>query len=193
MMKKGIEMEVKDLIEKQARLILGFFRDKGELFEQAVDMISTRLKEGRKILVFGNGGSASQAQHFASELVNKFMKSRRAIPALSLAADSSSLTSIANDRSFEYVFSRQVEALGKAGDIAVALTTSGDSPNILRAVRTAGEKGLLTVGLTGMGGGKVGPLCDILLDIPSRETPRVQEAHLFLLHLLSRMLEERVD
>ncbi len=186
-------MEVKDLIEKQALVILEFFRDKEESFERAVDEISARLKEGQKILVFGNGGSASQAQHFASELVNKFMKSRKGIPALSLATDSSSLTSIANDSSFEYVFSRQVEALGKSGDVVVALTTSGDSPNIRRAVQVAHEKGLFTIGLTGQGGGRVGPFCDILLDIPSRETPRVQEAHLFLLHLMSQKIEERLD
>ncbi len=186
-------MKIKDLIEEQARIMQEFFQRKKKLFEMAVDMISARLKEGRKILVFGNGGSAAQAQHFASELVNKFMISRPAIPALSLATDSSSLTSIANDSSFEFVFSRQVEALGRAGDVALALTTSGDSPNILRAVQVACEKGLLTIVLTGEGGGNVGPLCDILLDIPSRETPRVQEAHLFLLHLLSQRIEEIID
>ncbi len=185
-------MKIRNLIEMQARIIQAFFQEKEELFERAVDMISERLKEGRKILVFGNGGSAAQAQHFASELVNKFLKSRPAIPALSLAIDSSSLTSIANDSSFEYVFSRQMEALGEAGDIAVALTTSGNSPNILRAIQTARKKGLMTLALTGEGGGEIGPFCDILLDIPSQETPRVQEAHLFLLHLLSQMIEERV-
>jgi D-sedoheptulose 7-phosphate isomerase len=185
-------MKVNDLIERQARVIRDFFRDKGELFDQAVDTILSRLEEGRKILVFGNGGSASQAQHFASELVNRFMKTRQPVPALSLAADSSSLTSIANDGSFEFVFSRQVEALGKAGDVAVALTTSGNSPNILKAVQAARDNGLFVLGLTGMGGGKVGPLCDILLDVPSQETPRVQEAHLFLLHLLSQKIEERL-
>ncbi len=186
-------MKVNDLIERHARVIREFFRDKEELFEQAVDAVAARLREGRKILVFGNGGSAAQAQHFASELVNKFLKQRQAIPALSLATDSSSLTSIANDSSFENVFSRQVEALGDAGDVVVALTTSGDSPNIRKAVQAARERGLFTIGLTGEGGGKVAPLCDILLDVPSRETPRVQEAHLFLLHLLSQNIEERLD
>jgi D-sedoheptulose 7-phosphate isomerase len=187
------EMKVNDLIERHARVIREFFSDKEELFEQAVDAVAARLREGRKILVFGNGGSAAQAQHFASELVNKFLKQRQAIPALSLATDSSSLTSIANDSSFENVFSRQVEALGNAGDVVVALTTSGDSPNIRKAVQAARERGLFTIGLTGEGGGKVAPLCDILLDVPSRETPRVQEAHLFLLHLLSQNIEERLD
>jgi D-sedoheptulose 7-phosphate isomerase len=186
-------MNVDDLIEKQARMIREFFHYKKEVFERAVDVIIARLRAGHKILVFGNGGSAAQAQHFASELVNKFMKVRPAIPVLSIATDSSSLTSIANDSSFEYVFSRQVEAMGNAGDVVLALSTSGDSPNIRRAVQAAREKGLLTIGLTGKEGGKVGPLCDILLDIPSRETPRVQEAHLFLLHLLSQNIEERLD
>ena len=185
-------MKYEDIIAKQAKAAMDFFGQKGSLFEQVVDRICSQLKEGRKVIVFGNGGSAAQAQHFASELVNKFLKARRAIPALSLTTDTSSLTSIANDFDFDHVFSRQIEALGQEGDVALALSTSGESMNVIRALQTAREKNLYTVGLTGEGGGRIGSLCHILLDVPSRETPRVQEVHLILLHLLAQEIEEKV-
>ncbi len=186
-------MKYKDLIAKLAQIIQEFFDHKEPHFAQAVDEICARLKMGHKIIIFGNGGSAAQAQHFAAELVNKFLKSRRAIPALSLTTDTSSLTSIANDFTFDYVFSRQLEALGEEGDIVLALSTSGESRNIVQALQTATEKGLFTIGITGEGGGAVGSLCQIVLDVPSRETPRVQEVHLFLLHLLAEEIEEKVS
>lgn len=185
-------MKYGNMIEKQAKTAMDFFSQKGSRFDQAVDRMCTQLKEGKKVIVFGNGGSAAQAQHFASELVNKFLKSRQAIPALSLTTDTSSITSIANDFDFDYVFSRQIEALGQEGDVALALSTSGESMNVIRALKTAKEKKLYTVGLTGEGGGSIGPLCQVLLDVPSRETPRVQEVHLFLLHLLAQEIEEKV-
>ena len=185
-------MKYKDQILKQARIIQAFFDRKEIQYMQAVDEICERLKRGHKIIVFGNGGSAAQAQHFAAELVNKYLKSRRAIPALSLTTDTSALTSIANDFSFEYVFSRQLEALGKEGDIVLVLSTSGESQNVIQALQTAREKGLFTIGLTGGAGGTVGSLCDVLLDVPSQETPRVQEVHLFLLHQLAQEIEDRV-
>jgi D-sedoheptulose 7-phosphate isomerase len=185
-------MKVKDLITKQAQILEKFFEDRENQVEKAINETCARLKTGRKVIVFGNGGSAAQAQHFAAELVNKFLKSRQAIPAISLTTDTSSLTSIANDFAFDYVFSRQLEALGKEGDVVLALSTSGESQNIVQALHTAREKGLFLIGLTGEGGGAVGSLCDILLDIPSKDTPRVQEAHLFLLHLLCQEIEERV-
>ena len=183
-------MKYKNAIAGLAQTLQDFFTNKETPFMQAVEEICARLRGGHKIIVFGNGGSAAQAQHFAAELVNKFMKSRRAIPALSLTTDTSSLTSIANDMAFDYVFSRQLEALGNEGDIVLALSTSGESQNIIRALQTAKEKDLFTIGLTGEGGGTVGTLCQILLDVPSQETPRVQEAHLFLLHLLAKEIEE---
>ena len=164
-------MKYSSIIEKQTRAATEFFDQKRNRFEQAVDRMCTQLEKGRKILVFGNGGSAAQAQHFASELVNKFLKSRRAIPAISFTTDTSSLTSIANDFDFDHVFSRQMEALGQEGDIALALSTSGESRNVIRALHAAREKKVFTIGLTGEGGGTVGSLCQILLDVPSRETP----------------------
>lgn len=185
-------MKVKGLIQKQAQILENFFENKETQIVRAIDEICARLKMGNKVIVFGNGGSAAQAQHFAAELVNKFLKSRRAIPALSLTTDTSCLTSISNDFAFDYVFSRQLEALGKEGDVVLALSTSGESQNVIRALQTAKEKGLFPIGLTGEGGGTVGSLCEILLDVPSQDTPRVQEVHLFLLHLLCQEIEEKV-
>jgi D-sedoheptulose 7-phosphate isomerase len=167
-----------------------FFERKGEKFAQVVHETAERLSRDQKILVFGNGGSASQAQHFAAELVNKFLLERPAIPAIALTTDTSVLTSIANDESFDTVYSRQIEALGQKGDIALGLTTSGNSPNIIRAVQSAKEYGLFTIVFTGEGGGKVGSYPDILCDVPSTYTPVIQEVHLLLLHLLAEEVEK---
>jgi D-sedoheptulose 7-phosphate isomerase len=168
-----------------------FIAARSGALEAAAEAIARSVRAGGKILLFGNGGSAAEAQHFAAELVNGMQhRGRPAIPAIALTTDTSSLTAIGNDRGFALVFSRQVEALGRPGDVAVALTTSGTSPNVVEALKTARAKGLLTVALTGQGGGEVAPLADHLLDVPSRSTPRVQEAHLFILHLLAGRLEE---
>jgi len=174
--------------------ILGrFFETRSGILEAAAEAIARSVRAGGKVLLFGNGGSAAEAQHFAAELVNGMRhKDRPPIPAVALTTDTSSLTAIGNDRGFALVFARQVEALGRPGDVALALTTSGTSPNVVEALKTARAKGLVTVGLTGEGGGAVAPLADHLLDVPSRSTPRVQEAHLFILHLLAEELEDRV-
>jgi D-sedoheptulose 7-phosphate isomerase len=142
-------------------------------------------------LAFGNGGSAAEAQHFVAELVNKFLKTRPALPAVALTADASVLTSIANDISFEAVFRRQVEALGDGGDIALGLSTSGRSANVVEGLAAARAKGLVTIGLTGSGAA-LAPLADILLDVPSASTPRIQEIHLYLLHALAEDIETRL-
>ena len=185
-------MEYRMIQEGINRLLGDFFLHKGPLLEKAADLIVKSLESGHKVLVFGNGGSAAEAQHLAAELVNKFSRPRRPLPAVALTTDTSTLTSIANDSSFDLVFSRQVEALGREGDIALALSTSGTSPNILEALRVARKNRLVTIGLTGEGGGDVGPLTDILLDVPSRDTARVQELHLVLLHLIAQELDDRL-
>ena len=173
------------------RVLDDFFRTRSGVLEAAAEAIARSVRAGGKVLVFGNGGSAAEAQHFAAELVNGMEhRDRPPIPAIALTTDTSSLTAIGNDRGFVLVFSRQVEALGRPGDVAVALTTSGTSPNVVEALKTARAKGLATIALTGQGGGEVAPLADFLLDVPSRSTPRVQEAHLFILHLLAGRLEE---
>lgn len=185
-------MEYHTVQEEISRLLTDFFSQKGPLLEKAAGVIVESLKSGRKVLVFGNGGSAAEAQHLAAELVNKFSRPRRALPAVSLATDTSALTSIANDSSFDLVFSRQIEALGAEGDIALALSTSGTSPNIVEALNAARKKKLVTIALTGEGGGRLGPLSDILLDVPSRTTPRIQELHLVILHLIAQELDDRL-
>lgn len=185
-------MNTTEDIDSLHHILKRFFKEKEKELEKAVTALAACLKNKKKILAFGNGGSASQAQHFAAELVNRFLKDRRALPALSLTTDTSVLTSIANDSRFEAVYSRQVEALGEEGDAAVALSTSGRSPNVTEAVRTAASRGLVTVALTGEGGGDLAPLADYVLDVPSGETPRIQEAHLFILHLVAGELENRL-
>ncbi len=175
------------------RILDDFFRTRSGVLEAAAEAIVRGVRAGGKVLVFGNGGSAAEAQHFAAELVNGMRHGGRPpIPAVALTTDASSLTAVGNDRGFALVFSRQIEALGRPGDMAIALTTSGTSPNVVEALKMARTKGLLTVGLTGEGGGAAASLSDHLLDVPSRSTPRVQEAHLFILHLLAEELEDRV-
>jgi D-sedoheptulose 7-phosphate isomerase len=186
-------MEYRKIQEEIDRLLGEFFRQKGPLLEKAADVIVKGLESGHKLLVFGNGGSAAEAQHLAAELVNKFSKPRRPLAALALTTDTSTLTSIANDSSFDLVFRRQVEALGEEGDIALALSTSGTSPNIMEALRAAKKKKLVTIVLTGEGGGKLSPLADVLLDVPSRSTPRIQELHLVLLHMIAQELDDRLS
>jgi len=170
-----------------------FFAHRLGVFEETLQVMSDCLLAGGKILAFGNGGSAAQAQHFAAELVNKFLINRPALAALSLTTDTSALTSIANDENYSTVFSRQIEALGKSGDVAVALSTSGNSPSVISALEAARKRGLVTVALTGEGGGRLADISDHLLDVPSTSTPRIQEVHLILLHLLAEEIEIRLS
>jgi len=170
-----------------------FFKSRAEVFDQATAQIGNGLLAGHKILIFGNGGSASQAQHFAAELVNRYLKMRAPMPAISLATDTSALTSIANDSSFDLIFSRQIEALGSEKDIAMGISTSGRSPNVITAFKTAKEMGLLTVALSGQNAGKLISICDYVLDVPSLSTPRIQEVHLLLLHCLAEELERKFN
>ncbi len=161
----------------------------GQALARAREAVCRSLQAGGKLLIFGNGGSAAEAQHFAAELVNKFQAMRPAIRALALTTDTSVMTSVGNDLAFDQVFSRQVEALGDRGDVALALSTSGVSPNVLAGVQTAKKLGLVTVGLTGRSGGPLAGMVDHWLAVPSDQTPRIQEAHLFLLHRLALEVE----
>jgi D-sedoheptulose 7-phosphate isomerase len=154
---------------------------------RAVEAMSAALRAGGKILACGNGGSAADAQHFAAELVNRFERERPPLAAVSLAADSSNLTSIANDYGYEQVFEKQVRALGRKGDVLLAISTSGNSESVLRAIDAARELGLVTVALTGRGGGRMGPALgagDVHLCVPHERTMRIQEVHLLVLHCL---------
>jgi D-sedoheptulose 7-phosphate isomerase len=185
-------MNYNNIIQEWVKIAEDFFKAREGAFEKVVDLMVEKLNKGQKILVFGNGGSAAQAQHFAAELVNKFLKVRPPIRALSLTTDTSALTSIANDTSFDHVFSRQVEALGEKGDIALGLSTSGNSSNVIESLKVARKKGMATIALTGKGGGKINTQVDHLLDVPSESTPRIQEIHILLLHLLAQKIEGRL-
>jgi len=149
----------------------------------AAEAIADAFKAGRKLLLFGNGGSAADAQHIAAEFMNRFLIERPPLPAIALTTDTSVLTSIANDYSFDEIFSKQVKALGKKGDVALGITTSGSSGNVLKALRVAKRLGMITIALTGEGG-KAASMADIPLQIPSRSTPRIQEAHIAVGHIL---------
>jgi len=150
------------------------------------------FRQGNKALLFGNGGSANDAQHVATELVGRFAFDRPALPALSLAESISSLTAISNDHGFEQVFSRQIEALARPGDVAIAISTSGNSPNILHGVATANKADLLTIGLTGRSGGKLRSLVKECICVPSDDTPRIQECHTLIGHILCQIVEQEL-
>ena len=152
--------------------------------------LAESIQEGHKVLFVGNGGSAADAQHLAAEIVGRFEKDRSGLAAIALTTDSSALTSIANDYGFDSIFSRQVEALGQEGDVLVAISTSGKSPNILKAVEVARTKGLTTIGLLGKTGGRLKELVDHALVVPSDNTARVQEAHILIGHILCQLIEE---
>lgn len=161
-------------------------------FERWVGLCEQALASGNKLLFIGNGGSAADAQHLAAELVVRFKLTRRGLPALALTVDSSALTAIGNDFGFDQLFSRQVEALGQPGDVLIALTTSGNSVNVLKAVPVAQAMGIQVVAMTGASGGKIAALADLCLAMPSDDTPRIQEAHTLLGHLLCDLLEKRM-
>ena len=153
---------------------------------------SEAVRAGGKIMFAGNGGSAADAQHFAGELVSRFYYDRPGIASLALTTDSSILTAIGNDYHYERIFSRQIEALGRPGDVFVGISTSGRSPNVLGGLATARRLGLATVGLTGLSGGNMASLCDIVIHIPSDSTPLIQQGHLLVGHLLCAMIEEAI-
>ena len=156
----------------------------------AAQAIAEALRGGGKLLVFGNGGSAADAQHLSAELVGRFQKERAAMPAIALTVDTSVLTSVANDYSFKQVFARQIEALGRPGDVALGISTSGESPNVVAALQAARAQGLKTVALTGRDGGSVGRAAEIHVNVPDQSTQRVQEVHQTLIHVLCEVIEE---
>jgi D-sedoheptulose 7-phosphate isomerase len=156
------------------------------------EILVNALKQGSKVLLFGNGGSAADAQHIAAELVGRFAFDRPALSALALSVNSSCVTAIGNDYGFDQVFSRQLEALARPGDIAVGISTSGDSANVLAALSTAKKIGLHTVGLTGCTGGRLKNIVDHCICVPSIETPRIQECHILIGHIISELAEREI-
>ncbi len=148
------------------------------------------IRSGKKIMIFGNGGSAADAQHMAAEFVNRFLINRRPLPAIALTTDSSILTSIGNDFSFDDIFLKQIQALGQPGDVALGISTSGNSPNVLKAIEEAKGMGLRTAALTGGSGGKLLTVAELTLNVPSGKTPAIQETHLWVEHLLCQLVDE---
>lgn len=165
-----------------------------EVFSEAVEhagiKIVTALNEGKTILVAGNGGSAAEAQHLAAEIVGRYKKERRGLPSIALTTDTSILTAVANDYSFDNVFSRQVEALAREGDVLVLLSTSGNSNNLIQAAELAKKQSVTTIALLGKGGGALSSKVDIAVVVPSDDTPRIQELHLLLVHAFSERIDE---
>ncbi len=158
--------------------------------QDAADRIVQALRAGHKVLLFGNGGSASDAQHIAAELVGRFVRERRPLAAIALTTDTSILTAVANDYGYEQVFARQVLALGSPGDIAVAISTSGSSPNVLEGVQAAREQGLTVIGLTGRDGGRLAEQADVVVNVAGSETALIQEGHIAVGHILCELVDD---
>ena len=158
----------------------------------AIDAIAQAFNDGKKVLFCGNGGSAADAQHLAAEFSGRFYKDRKALPSEALHCNTSYITAVANDYSYDVIYSRIIDGTGNKGDVLVGLSTSGNSPNILKAFESAKEKGMITIGFTGSTGGKMKDVSDILLNIPSNDTPRIQESHIMIGHIICQLVEEKI-
>jgi D-sedoheptulose 7-phosphate isomerase len=197
----GKKTDTNDFDQRVSRSIRASIAVKELLLENSeivstIARISQRLvaaiEEGNKVFLFGNGGSAADAQHIAAEFVGRFAFDRPALPALALSVNTSSVTAIGNDYGFDQIFSRQLEALGRAADIAIGISTSGNSPNVIHAIRVAKQRGLHTIGLTGSAGGNLKEAADQCICVPSNETPRIQECHILIGHIISQLVEETI-
>lgn len=189
-----MEKIVKEILNESIRVKKKIVDDPSLLSQinQISSIIIEAYRRKKKVILFGNGGSAADAQHIAGELVNRLHLEREALPAIALTTDSSVLTSIANDYDYSRIFARQVEALAKEGDVVIGISTSGSSSNVIEAVKTAKEKGAKTVGFTGNKGGKLAELVDFVISVPSDETPRVQESHITILHIICCLVEREL-
>jgi len=161
-----------------------------DTIERAATVVVNAIKNGNKIIFCGNGGSAADSQHLAAELIGKFYFNRRSLPAVSLTVNTSIITAIGNDFGFDKIFARQLEGIGKAGDVLIGLSTSGNSENVVEAFRLAKELGISTIAFTGEGGGILRNLADILINVPSSDTPRIQEAHIMVGHIICELVEK---
>lgn len=162
-----------------------------EVINQCVELLVTAFKNGNKVLFCGNGGSAADAQHLAAEFSGRFYIDRDALPAEALHVNTSYITAVANDYSYDVVYSRMIKGIGNAGDVLIGLSTSGNSGNIIKAFEVAKEKGMQTIGFTGSTGGKMKDLSDYLVNVPSTDTPRIQESHILLGHIICQLVEEK--
>lgn len=187
-MQDKIKSALKESIEIKNQLIKKLTPN----IEQAARRMIEALKNGNKILLFGNGGSAADAQHLAAELTGRYLKDRKSLPAIALSTDTSILTSLSNDYGFETVFARQVEGLAKPGDVAIGISTSGNSRNVLEGIEKAKELGCRTIGLLGCDGGRIAEVVELSLIVPCKSTPRIQESHITIGHILCGLVEEEL-
>jgi D-sedoheptulose 7-phosphate isomerase len=184
-----LKEEINKEIHQSMAVTSELARSCGTEIVEAASLILTCLRAGGKLLVFGNGGSAADAEHLVAELVGRYRADRQALAAVALTTNSASVTSIANDYGFEQIFARQLQAIAKPEDIAFAISTSGNSPNIVRGLQSARDAGLVTIGLTGMSGGKLRDFVHVCISVPSDCTPRIQEAHALIVHILCGIVE----
>src|SRR5947207_14100825 len=190
-MKNASEL-IDQFVSENLRVKAQFFQENKELIAQTAETIAHGLRSGRKVLLFGNGGSAADAQHLAAELVGRFGPDRSPLAGISLSTDTSILTALGNDYGYDKVFSRQIEALGQSGDVAIGISTSGNSPSVLEALDAARTRGLFTIGFTGESGGKMNGRADVLFRVPSKQTPRIQETHLLLGNILCDLADREM-
>jgi D-sedoheptulose 7-phosphate isomerase len=183
---------VEQILMEAAQLHEQTARQSSEAIAGLIESLRAALAGGAKVLIFGNGGSAADAQHFACELVGRFMRDRQALPAVALTTDTSILTAVANDFGFDQVFARQVEALGRPGDVAIGISTSGRSPNVVLGLQAAKARGLMTVALTGGSGGEVAGAADLHVRVAHSVTPRIQEAHRTIIHAVCDLVEREL-
>jgi D-sedoheptulose 7-phosphate isomerase len=181
--------EIAQIFRESADLKLRFIRQNAELLVQVVRLIVAAFKSGNKVLLFGNGGSAADAQHIAGEFINRFLIERPPLPAIALTTDTSVLTSISNDYGYVDSFSKQVKALGREGDVAIGISTSGSAANVIKAVRVAREMGIKTVGLSGRDGGELAKAVDLAIVVDAQATPRIQEVHITIGHAICEMVD----
>jgi D-sedoheptulose 7-phosphate isomerase len=187
-MEKIISKRFKESAEVKAR----FLRSNLSKLLEAIKLISLTFEAGNKLFLFGNGGSAADAQHIAAEFVNRFSMERPPLPAIALTTDTSILTSVANDTAFDEIFAKQLRALGKEGDVAIGISTSGNSANVVKAFEVAAEMGIKRIALTGNDGGMLAKMADLSLGVDSDSTPRVQETHILIGHILCEMVEHQL-
>ena len=192
-MESRVRREISRIFRESARVKRQFLRDHATRLGQAIELITEALRSGHKLMLFGNGGSAADAQHIAAEFVNRFKMERPPLPAIALTTDSSALTSIANDYSYNDVFAKQVEALGQTGDVAVAISTSGNAVNVLRAVKACKRRGMHVMALTGGNGGKLAQVADLVVCVDAtKETARIQETHILIAHTICELVDEEL-
>jgi D-sedoheptulose 7-phosphate isomerase len=184
-----LEHRVQEAFASITQLLATFREEQTEKLIAAARMLAAAFQEGNKVLLFGNGGSAADAQHLAAEFVNRFQVERPPLAALALTTDTSILTAIGNDYDFQDIFVKQIKALGKKGDVAWGISTSGSSPNVVKGLEAAREQGLSILAVTGRDGGKMAPLADICLNVPSHDTPRVQEVQITIGHILCDLVD----